>query len=269
MDNVLIHQIFLPGQACQQNSDCATKVCTNSVCVGSTSGQACASSKDCYDGFYCNVNNICVAQSLLNGPCVYNVNDNGTNCQFGLVCSTTNTCVNLFSKAIGSSCVQSEECDVGLACFNNQCANPAPVLPCLNSSNCQGDPRYLGECSCNPFSQVVECDTDDVANLPTGCTNTLETLISCVQKNNCGNTLDCCTAELDCYYNCVYTQEGLDSIVCGGIPTCTSSTSSSGVSGNTGSTGSTGSSTTHSNGVMIIVSMYMLTFALVALWLIN
>jgi len=268
---------FLPGQACQQNSDCITNVCTNSVCVGSTAGQSCTTTS-CYDGFYCNNRSVCAAQSGLGGPCVFNPSDSSTDCLFGYYCSKENVCANLFSKSVGTECSEAEECNLGLTCFNNECANPAPVKTCVNNTNCQGDSRYTGECECDTLLEENICNPVATINAPAACSSQTSAVIACVQNNNCGNTLDCCTAELDCYYNCIFTQEGFETFDCGGIPTCSTSTSGSAatsgsVSGGstahiTAGSGSTSHSTT-SQGVVVTASVYLLTLVFAALLFIN
>jgi hypothetical protein len=98
------------GATCTENAECESAACSLPSC-----GEACCTG-------------MCVGppvESELGGPCAT------VECEDGLVCDNTKTCVNLY--AAGTPCLLSSDCAYGLACAGEPgICKPAPKLgePC-------------------------------------------------------------------------------------------------------------------------------------------
>jgi hypothetical protein len=82
------------GQACSNNVDCASAICTLNTCAVVAVGNACANNYNCDKNYLC-ISNVCTVAVAANADCSLNINS----CVYGSYCASTNagtsyTCIN-------------------------------------------------------------------------------------------------------------------------------------------------------------------------------
>jgi len=212
---------FPPGAPCSANSDCFSSSCTNGACAGTASGGSCSVSENCDKGLFCSNSGTCTAQVAVGANC-----PTSDSCQFGASCDA-GVCVAFATKANGASCVSTNECVLGNVCYLGTCVTPPPVKSCTNDSDCTGDNRYSGTCSCL-FGTAYTCDVASPPDILSPCASQGNTLQSCVKSKGCDPRLlgiNCCNNEFDCLGACVAKlAPGGSGSLCGNIVSCTNPT---------------------------------------------
>ena len=145
-----------PGESCTSQLDCAEGTCTNSVCVGVSSGGTCGANDECQPGFYC-FSNKCTPQVALHGICTADYDCvNSAGCNF--TSPTQGTCVPYLSIASGSpvgSCTNNQN----YLCGSGTCASSSNQTYCIQEPESFAQPPLKcssdGDCFSLPVMGTV------------------------------------------------------------------------------------------------------------------
>ena len=106
-----------PGEACTQNSECITNLCTSGACLGALRTAACTKTSDCQPGLWCAPSLTC--QPLL--PTSFNCTET-SQCILGAVCDQ-GACTDILSLEDGAKVEKCPETRVNLKCRSATCQN--------------------------------------------------------------------------------------------------------------------------------------------------
>lgn len=170
-----------PGEACKENIDCESGVCTNSKCVGKAIDEACTKDLECNPGSYCDK-------------------------------ATTNKCVALLET--GSKCDRDWQCDYSNYCQIESDATEGVCAPYFNMpagseiNSCDEDSLFDFQCSSGACKTELNDSTGEKSYY---CLDTLTVKNSktpCDSNSDCVTTLDGEETEENSECVCGYSQSG-------------------------------------------------------------
>jgi hypothetical protein len=149
------------GQACTNNTHCASNDCINNKCLGKPENSPCNQNSECRIGYFCGTKDIssgvrnCLPQRGLNSTC-----ENDEDCFNNMGC-VKNTCVEYFSLPIGSQIENAswKVCKSGKV-HNGYCVS----LKLIDNEECTGQQEFC------KYSVEGSVDKKQI-NLPCQCSN--------------------------------------------------------------------------------------------------
>lgn len=143
-----------PGEPCNFNEHCESKVCKNHVCVGAKLDEACSKNVDCGIGMYCSGSR-CTSLKTIGSSC-----NNDFECANDLGC-IDGKCVEYFTQAVGTEVDNPQLCNFNIARTGTNGKYICDAL-ILEKEECgegqdkctyrwfKGNTLYETDCQCDP-----------------------------------------------------------------------------------------------------------------------
>jgi hypothetical protein len=149
------------GSLCYENDDCAYGTCSGERCTGGDDGDACEFNRNCASG----------------------------RCRIDDAAGATGICVD---GAVGSSCLEDDDCVDGAYCVSGTCATGEEGQPCETDEHCESGICVSARCSEGGLGAWCEDDADctDAHCVGMRCVSG-EALAPCVEADDCEGGLRC------------------------------------------------------------------------------